>query len=70
MSDSTIIDGIMQIKGASEMIEKRLSPEILLIKDGVSLYKFVTEIRKKGYVVPISVEKEKKPKRYVWSGWH
>ena len=70
VSDSTIIDGIMQIKGASEMIEKRLSPEILIIKEGVSLYKFVTDIRKKGYVVPISVEKEKKPKRYVWSGWH
>lgn len=60
VNDRTIIDGIMKVKNVSELVEKRISPEILIIKEGVSLYRFVTELRKKGYVVPISIEKEKK----------
>ena len=60
VNDRTIIDSIMKVKNVSELVEKRISPEILIIKEGVSLYRFVTELRKKGYVVPISIEKEKK----------
>ncbi|EQB65360.1 MAG: hypothetical protein AMDU2_EPLC00011G0046 [Thermoplasmatales archaeon E-plasma] len=58
--DKTIIDNIMAIKSISEMIEKRISPEILVVKTGVSLYAFVSELRKKGFIIPIVVEKEKK----------
>lgn len=58
VKDRTIIDGIMAYKSLSDMIEKRLTPEILVIKEGVSLYRFVTEVRKKGYIIPVSVEKE------------
>ncbi|MHB1439945.1 MAG: helicase-associated domain-containing protein [Cuniculiplasma sp.] len=60
VKDKMIIDNIMGIKSISEMIEKRVSPEILVIKTGVSLYAFVSELRKKGYIIPIVVEKEKK----------
>ena len=69
VDDRTVIDGIMNITGISDMIEKRISPEILAIKEGVSLYKFVTELRKKGYIVPIKVEKEKNSRRPVWYSW-
>ena len=55
VNDRTIIDGIMKVKNVSELVEKRISPEILIIKEGVSLYRFVTELRKKGYVVPMSI---------------
>jgi len=67
VSDRTVIDGIMRIKGISDMVETRISPEILVIKEGVSLYKFVTEIRKKGYIIPMSIEKEKNRTRSTWS---
>ncbi len=67
VSDRTVIDGIMKIRGISDMVETRISPEILVIKEGVSLYKFVTEIRKKGYIIPISIEKEKNRTRSTWS---
>ena len=69
VDDRTVIDGIMNISGIADMIEKRISPEILAIKEGVSLYKFVTELRKKGYIVPIKVEKEKNSRRPVWYSW-
>jgi hypothetical protein len=71
VGDRTVIDGIMRIPGIVDMIEKRISPEILSIKEGVSLYKFVTELRKKGYIVPIQVEREKKEKRRrsSWYSW-
>jgi hypothetical protein len=69
VDDRTVIDGIMNITGIADMIEKRISPEILAIKEGVSLYKFVTELRKKGYIVPIKVEKEKKSRRPAWYSW-
>jgi hypothetical protein len=71
VGDRTVIDGIMRIPGIAHMIEKRISPEILSIKEGVSLYKFVTELRKKGYIVPIKVEREKKEKsrRPSWYSW-
>ncbi len=69
VSDRTIIDEIMRIKAISELIEKRITPEILVVKEGVSLYKFVTEVRKKGYVVPISIEKEKNRRRNTWNSW-
>ena len=66
VNDRTIIDNIMGIKSISEMIEKRISPEILVVKSGVSLYTFVTEIRKKGFIIPIEVQKEKKVYRSPW----
>lgn len=66
VNDRTIIDNIMGIKSISEMIEKRISPEILVVKTGVSLYTFVTEIRKKGFIIPIEVQKEKKVYRSPW----
>ncbi|MCL4341847.1 MAG: helicase-associated domain-containing protein [Candidatus Thermoplasmatota archaeon] len=69
VNDRTVIDGIMRITGIADMIEKRISPEILAIKEGVSLYKFVTELRKKGYIVPIKVEKEKNRRRTTWYRW-
>lgn len=68
VSDSTVIDGIMSINTVSGMIEKRITPEILILKEDASLYRFVTEIRKKGYIVPITVEKEKRT-RSVWDRW-
>ena len=63
----SFMHGIMKIRGISDMVETRISPEILVIKEGVSLYKFVTEIRKKGYIIPISIEKEKNRTRSTWS---
>ena len=69
VSDRTIIDAIMRTKTISEMVEKRLSPDTLIIKEDVSLYRFVTELRKKGYVVPIEVQKEKTRRRPAWSAW-
>ena len=69
VEDRTVIDGIMRITGIADMVEKRISPEILAIKDGVSLYKFVTELRKKGYIIPIKVEKEKNRRRTSWYRW-
>jgi hypothetical protein len=69
VEDRTVIDGIMRITGIADMVEKRISPEILAIRDGVSLYKFVTELRKKGYIVPIKVEKEKNRRRTSWYRW-
>ena len=71
VDDPTTLDRIASDSSISQMIQERVDRNIAALKEDVSLSKLVTEMRKKGFVVPFALEEARKleRRRNYGRGW-